>query len=140
MGSFLDYQEEPPPSGLRGCLTGFALLVAAAVACGFTLLASVEISCAHEGQRWLVDYPGATLVSHRQDSLLPFGLGLTVRILHTTDPEQTVRLWYNRHDTDISRQGVSPSPRQIQMFWRVAADPGTGGTCITLSARCGANM
>lgn len=136
MGYFLDHHTTTPQPIGFGCLVTTLAMIVGTFLCIGSLALAIDGSCVRDANRWLVDYPDSEVVTEDYNFLRPFGLGETTRILYTPDPVRDVRLWYNRHNTELSAQGYNRSSGQARMIWRANADPERNGTRIFLYVDC----
>jgi hypothetical protein len=84
-------------------------------------------------------YPGATLVSEQHNLFSAFGIGETLMILHSPDPDTQVRDWYS-HTVGEYNYNEARSPdfgyRISRAEWVVDPDAQKGGSTIYLHGTC----
>ncbi len=121
----------------RGCAVAMVLSVIGIFVCAVAIYIAADVSCVRDANTWLVDYPGAELVSEDYTFLRPFGIGVTTRILYTTDPQTQVGMWYRNRDQALNiEQGLSRNTGIAQMRWTAAPAQDRDGTYIRLYSEC----
>jgi hypothetical protein len=80
----------------RRFFAGCGMILLAMGLCFSTVILALDGTCASSLTQRLPIYPGADVVSSQHSFLRPFGVGVTVIILYSPDPPDTVRSWYAR--------------------------------------------
>lgn len=121
----------------KGCAVAMVLSVIGIFVCAVAIYIAADVSCVRDANTWLVDYPGAELVSEEYTFLRPFGIGVTTRILYTPDPQTQVGMWYRSRDREINvEQGLSRNIGVAQMRWTASPATDRDGTIIRLYSEC----
>lgn len=137
MSLYQDHASGTPGSATsaRGCLVSWLAIAFGVFLCSGTIYVASDVSCASNAHLWLVDYPGSQLVSQEHSFIRPWGIGETTRVLLSPDPPRDVRMWYNRRDSDLARQGNEKRGGLGTLSWRVSESQ-EGGSLIVLHSNC----
>ena len=103
--------------------------------CLGSVIGLVEEGCLQEARNWLQDYPNSTLIDQTYSGWRAFGIGETVRVISTTDDEETVRDWYHQGDVDRGLAGIVRTGG-FAFENRQFESQADGGTIVTLSNEC----
>lgn len=121
----------------RGCLFFAVAMPIALFACVLSIYGTVTFHCVTEADRWLLVYPGAEEVDLDYTWLHAYGIGSTVRVLHTPDPTPQVRVWYVEEITRLDEiRSDQRNDGIATVRWNVFEDPDSDGTLIVLSCNC----
>ena len=127
------------PRPLLGCL----VIGLAALLCSSSAFLVVDRICAAYLPQRLPIYPGAQTIFQSHNFLTPYGMGVTVITLVSSDPPDKVRTWYGETTGTFQRENANTGNPIIYMGSRFArvqydvseSEDGTGSQII-LYAKC----
>jgi hypothetical protein len=124
----------------RTCLATMVIIPVAVMIVVVLLYIVIDNICVAEADRWLPVYPGAELVSESHEFVRPFGIGITTRVLYTSDPTSTVFGWYANYQRMTATEGHQQRRQLTIVRWTVDEAPDEDGTLITLYQQCADNL
>lgn len=130
----MDLHDRQPRGGLRGCIVGFMLTLAASLLCVGATTATIDFECQQRFSNNLPIYPGAEVVAHESQYMQHRNMELWVDA-----PPAEVRDWYNR-TIGMARRSDLQNRQAPATAWRgeftVAAASDGEGSRVFLSVLC----
>lgn len=120
----------------KSCMASMILIPIGILLLSVLIGISVDVICTREADLWLAHYPGAEVVSEEYNFIRPFGIGVTTRVLHTSEEIDIVRPWYIERDRENIRNAIYPNRQVAAHDWTVEERQDGGGTRITLHLQC----
>jgi len=124
--------DERPQSLWRNTVILFGLAALGTLICVLVLGVTIDGVCAREAAELIPIYPNSTLVRESYTLVRPFGMGDTVMVLETDDPQREVLQWY----IDVRKKAPSnPQALAVLNFDIRPREDGTGAR-ILLTSDC----
>jgi hypothetical protein len=120
----------------RSCFVFVILSPLLTFFCAVSVYAAIHIHCQQEANIWVLDYPGATLVSEDYTWLGAYSIGETVRVLYTTDSASDVRRWYITEYRRLGDEGKLRNSGLARIDYRVFDADDREGSFIYLFCNC----
>ena len=120
----------------RGCFIFILLTPFLTAFCTLSIYGGIHLHCQSEANTWVIDYPGATVVSEDYSWVGAYSVGETVRVLYTEDSPNDVRRWYIQQYRDLGDEGKLRNAGLAQIDYRVFEADDREGSFIYLYCDC----
>jgi len=124
----------------HGCLITVLVFVFGILFCTTSVYVITDEACQNTASRWLPDYPNSQVTQEEHSWIRPFGIGVTTRILYTTDRRVDVIRWYADYETALSQQGHTRDRGAAVLSHWIHDAPNGEGTIIEMHSQCNPEM